>query len=106
MPRASDFSTTRMADANANRCNEGLRVLEDVARFVLDSSDLTSLLKDLRHNIVKEVANGLDDYILMLGARRSEEDVGYKPAEDIASRANLVELVVANAKRVQQSLRV
>ena len=106
MPRASDLSALRIADANANRCSEGLRVLEDIARFVLDNSDLASLLKELRHNIAKAVGKGLDDYVLMLSARRSEEDVGYKPSEDIADRSDLVELVVANAKRVQQSLRV
>ncbi|MSQ14397.1 MAG: thiamine phosphate synthase [Dehalococcoidia bacterium] len=106
MSTSARLSALRMADANANRCNEGLRVLEDVARFVLDNSELTSLLRELRHNIVKAVANGLNEYVLMLGARHTEQDVGYKPAGDIAPRTDLVELVVANAKRAQQSLRV
>ncbi len=106
MRTTSHLSTYRMADANANRCVEGLRVLEDVARFVLDNSAISSDLKDLRHNIVGAVSEGLDGYLLLLNARNSEDDVGYSPSEDTATRSGLVELVVANAKRAQQGLRV
>ncbi len=101
-----DLSTYRMADANTNRCIEGLRILEDVARFVLDNSGLSSELKDLRHAIAGAVDKGMDGYLPLLNARNAQDDVGYAPSEDAERRSGLVELVVANAKRSQQSLRV
>ena len=41
----------RILDANSNRSREGLRVCEEVARFVLNSHPLTKDLKRLRHAI-------------------------------------------------------
>ena len=39
----------RMIDAAVNRTGEGLRVVEDFTRFVLDDAHLTRLAKQLRH---------------------------------------------------------
>ena len=47
--RSSGASPRRMLDANGNRAAEGLRVLEDVARFVLDDARLAGIAKDARH---------------------------------------------------------
>ena len=41
----------RMIDANVNRTTEGLRVAEDIVRFVLDDEKLTSRLKHIRHEL-------------------------------------------------------
>ncbi|MEQ9460401.1 MAG: thiamine phosphate synthase [Phycisphaeraceae bacterium] len=41
----------RAIDANANRASEGLRTLEDVARFVLNREDLSREAKGLRHEL-------------------------------------------------------
>ena len=38
----------RIIDANLNRTAEGLRVLEDIARFVLDDAALSRQLKIMR----------------------------------------------------------
>jgi hypothetical protein len=35
----------RIIDASLNRTGEGLRVLEDIARLLLDDTDLTAQLK-------------------------------------------------------------
>ena len=43
----------RIIDANLNRIGEGLRVLEDIARLVLDDAGLSQQLKDMRHEMVK-----------------------------------------------------
>lgn len=43
----------RIIDANLNRIGEGLRVLEDIARLVLDDAGLSQQLKDMRHEMVE-----------------------------------------------------
>jgi len=102
----------RMIDANLNRMSEGLRVLEDVARFVLDDAQLSQRLRALRHELMRGTG-GLR--IELLSHRDSDEDVGRhcafsleqkSPVEQVAARQSLLEVVTANAKRVQESLRV
>ena len=63
----------RMIDADGNRAREGLRVLEDLARFVLDAGDLASGLKDLRHGVTATLASLP---LAGLAARDTEGDVG------------------------------
>jgi thiamine-phosphate pyrophosphorylase len=41
----------RLIDANLNRAREGLRVLEDLARFELDDAALSERAKQIRHGI-------------------------------------------------------
>ena len=43
-------------DAAANRAREGLRVVEDYVRFVLDDRHLTALCKQLRHDLTDALA--------------------------------------------------
>ncbi len=44
-------ATFRILDANLNRAREGLRVVEEYARFALDDAGLTARLKSLRHEL-------------------------------------------------------
>ena len=44
-----DDSILRMIDANLNRTREGLRVMEDCARFGIDDAKLSERLKIARH---------------------------------------------------------
>jgi len=94
----------RIVDANLNRLCEGLRVLEDIARFILNDPDLSELLKKLRHGVLPQ------DLILkdkILNARNSGKDVGaFLDVEGEGTRKNTASLVRANAQRVEQSLRV
>ena len=98
-----------MIDANLNRSSEGLRVLEDVARFLLDDAEISQRLRTLRHDLARETKSlsaGL------LSGRDAEHDVGRPRSKDkeltrgVTSLASLVGLVTANAKRVEESLRV
>lgn len=91
----------RVVDANLNRLGEALRVLEDVARLLLDDAALTERLKALRHRLIEGLA--VRDREL-LSARRAAEDVGAAPVPQ--ERASLASLVVANSRRAQESLRV
>ncbi len=94
----------RIIDANLNRVGEGLRVLEDLARLLLDDATLAQQLKTMRHELIRR------EWPLqqrLLQSRNSAGDVGAdmevageKPQKEIPA------LAVANARRVQQALRV
>lgn len=94
----------RLIDANIDRLGEGLRVLEDVARFLLNDAALCRRLKTLRHKLVRDVQPLEQE---LLSARRVAEDVG-APAKLPAGteHQDLVALVTANSRRVQESIRV
>ena len=52
MERSDDTSKTavlRIIDANANRCAEGIRVIEEIARFSRADGELSRRLKEIRH---------------------------------------------------------
>lgn len=94
----------RLIDANLNRMSEGLRTLEDVARFLLDDATLTAKLKSLRHGLAVEDASLKRN---LLSARDSADDVGaFAEADSEAQRQDLPSIVTANARRVEESLRV
>jgi len=96
--------TLRIIDANLNRIGEGLRVLEDIARLLLDDADLSQQLKNMRHEMVK-VDLSLEQQFLQ--ARNSEGDVGiYLEASNQKKYKELSTTVVANARRVQEAMRV
>jgi thiamine-phosphate pyrophosphorylase len=94
----------RLIDANLNRISEGLRILEDVARFLLNDASLSEQLKSLRHDLLGE------DWPLqrkLLLARDSVRDVGaFAQVPGELEREDLPAIVIANARRVQESLRV
>jgi len=101
-----------MIDANLNRSSEGLRVLEDVARFLLNDAELCQRLRTLRHDLAQET-RALR--VGLLSQRNAEYDVGHlyhipprwkESTMKAASLQGLLDLVTANAKRVEESLRV
>lgn len=96
--------TLRIIDANLNRIGEGLRLLEEVARLVLDDAELTQRLKNMRHELVR-VDWSLQKQLLQ--ARDAAGDVGID-LEAIGQKKEreLGETIVANARRVQEALRV
>lgn len=100
----SDLSLLRALDANANRCREGLRVLEDVARFVLDDAFFTESLKNLRHEL--ETVLSVVPAQRRLEARDTGQDVGtgLSTPEEFR-RSDWLSVVLANARRVQEGLR-
>lgn len=94
----------RIVDANLNRIGEGLRLLEDMARLILNDAELTQQLKNMRHELVRG-ERSLQQQLLQ--ARDSEGDVGVNmevPGEE--RRREIPVAIVANARRVQESLRV
>ena len=103
-PAASDVETLRVLDAASNRASEGLRVVEDFARFVLDDQHLTRLVKQLRHDLAEACA--ALPTAERHAARETQRDVGTNlstPAE--ARRADAWAVCSASCERVKQSLR-
>lgn len=97
-------SVYRILDANLNRATEGLRVVEEYARFVLEDAHLSAVCKQLRHDLMA-VAGRLPANQL-LAMRDVAGDVGTAistPSE--YQRVNAKAVATANLKRVEQSLR-
>ena len=92
----------RLIDANFNRLSEGLRLLEDVARFILNDAALSSRLKALRHDLLSDTKSFRT---ALLTERDSEGDVTAFARESM-SRSDISDVVTANARRVTESLRV
>ncbi len=104
MNGVSTAEVMRLVDENLNRFAEGLRVLEDAARMVLNDAALTARLKNLRHGLVRA---DLPFNLALLQARDSGGDVGASVlAPGQQEPRDFALLVVANARRAQESLRV
>jgi len=93
----------RIIDANLNRASEGLHLLEELARMMLNDTALTQQLKTIRHEILR------GDFAFnqtIVQSRDSVSDVGFdiEVAED--KERELPIAVVANARRVQEALRI
>lgn len=95
----------RLLDANLNRVAEGLRVLEDLARFAYNQKNLTEKLKKLRHTVRKTITQLSTQ---LLASRDAVNDLGLTISQQTNwdQKANLQELVLGNFKRVEEGLRV
>jgi len=91
-------------DANYNRAKEGLRVCEDVCRFIRDDQKSTARFKKIRHDLTAAVAVfGLKDIV---ASRDIARDVGRKTIAAESRRGSVGDIFYANAQRVKESLRV
>ena len=89
-----------MIDANVNRAAEGLRVLEDVARFHLNDASLSEHCKRYRHTIRHAFPN------CMLH-RDTRADVGTTiSTKEEQHRSSLHDIVIASSNRCCEALRV
>ena len=93
-------SLFRVVDANVNRLKEGIRVVEDIFRFVFNNRDISTELKTIRHSAT------LSNYSTFLTFRNIQKDVLKKTLNIENSRENISDLVFANIKRAQESSRV
>jgi thiamine-phosphate pyrophosphorylase len=89
-----------VVDANLNRLKEGIRVIEDIARYVHNDKNLSTSLKQLRHQCRVEP---LED---LLASRDSINDVLRPTMQSEMNRTDLRSILVANYKRGQESSRV
>lgn len=91
----------RIIDANVNRATEGLRVIEDILRFVYNDEKIYKKLRKIRHKIAKIFENFYSESVIQ---RESSIDPGKKTVEK--KYIKMKEILISNFHRVTESLRV
>ena len=98
---AEDLRVFQIIDANLDRAREGLRVLEDWARFGLGGNDFVAKIKNYRQilgknhlEVYKQSRNYIEDQFK--GLTHQEQN----------NRKNPEQIICSNAGRVQEALRV
>ncbi len=98
-------SIYRILDANINRAREGLRTIEEYFRFIRNDRIFTERLKQTRHRLI-EIENRLNRFKI-ISSRDSESDIGKNIINPSAgNKKDIFDLISANFKRLQESLRV
>lgn len=93
----------RIIDANLNRSREGLRVIEDIARFHINNVGVCRRLKQLRH----ELTDTVKDTKALISSRNSQKDIGKRFNLSLEGGGKKLKgLVTANFRRVEEALRV
>ncbi|NBV82540.1 thiamine phosphate synthase [bacterium] len=90
----------QVIDANINRVAEGLRVIEEYARFVAGHREMSERLSRLRHDIATHNPGWPDQ--LMSRDTHTDARAGEIPQR----RESIVALLQANCRRVTEGLRV
>ncbi|WP_141051971.1 thiamine-phosphate pyrophosphorylase [Aliarcobacter cryaerophilus] len=90
----------RLIDANLNRLREGIRVVEDIFRYIYNNKKISTKLKSLRH--IARTKN----YYELLETRDVENDVLRESIKSEQNREDLNSILIANFKRAQESSRV
>jgi thiamine-phosphate pyrophosphorylase len=103
-PQTDQSDLLRILDAAANRAREGLRVIEDYVRFSLNDRHLTEQLKECRHRLAQTEQRL--PAAQRLAARDTRGDLGTTlHTRREMQRQSLVEVVLADFKRVQEACR-
>lgn len=92
----------RIVDANINRVSEGLRVIEDIQRFIFNNGIMASRVRNLRHETRKSFCTHS-----LLQSRKATQDVGFKISQnsDLDKKETMESLLLSNFKRVEEGLR-
>ncbi len=90
----------RLIDANINRLKEGLRVVEDICRYIHDDRNITSKIKELRHQLQGMYSKNRLQYRDILG------DVQKNSTKSELSRKSIESVIIANFSRTEESSRV
>lgn len=92
----------RLVDANVNRAQEGLRVCEDIVRFILDDKKLQCSFKSIRHKVYIVASK-----IKLIKSRDVRKDIGrFSTIYSEGRRKTIVDVFRANIQRAKESLRV
>jgi thiamine-phosphate pyrophosphorylase len=92
-------SVHRILDANINRAAEGMRVLEDIARFVLENKKLCGAIKNCRHTLREQSQS--------IASRDTSGDVGTTiSTQQEDNRKSLHDVATAAGNRCGEALRV
>jgi thiamine-phosphate pyrophosphorylase len=90
----------RLLDANLNRLKEGLRVLEDINRYIFNHQEYTSEIKLIRHKL-QPFYN-----INRLTYRDIHLDIQKDSISSELNRTSIQDILIANFSRAQEASRV
>lgn len=93
-------------DANYNRAKEGIRVCEEVARFVLGSYRLTDRYKKVRHDLTKVLLGLPVSYRQIVGERNIRQDVGRASLRLDKKKIKIQDIFSSNIQRSEEAVRV
>ena len=99
-----DRTLFRIIDANFNRSREGLRVCEDICRFIMTNPKPAADLRSVRHSITKILKTLPRDQFV--AARDVKGDFGRRAKHDRNRRTDWKDVYFANLQRSKESLRV
>lgn len=94
----------RIIDANLNRASEGIRVVEDIARFSYNNKDMAGRLRTVRHSLRKKTDHLKDE---LLSSRDSVKDIGrvISSSNNLDKKDDVSNIINANFKRAQEATR-
>ncbi len=101
LEKLEDLRIAQIIDANLDRAREGLRVMEDWARFALGRKDLVKIFKNFRQTLGKH-------HLKLYKESRNfitDQCAGLSHPEQF-KRKNASSIICSNAARVQEALRV
>ncbi len=94
-------------DANINRAKEGLRVIEDIIRFLSKNKKYLKKIKNIRHSIDIITYQVAPEYKTLLDNRDSLSDAGRTvKTKGEFKREKITDILISNFKRAEESLRV
>jgi len=82
----------RLLDANLNRLREGIRVIEDIYRYIFNNKEIASQLKTIRHK------SRVDLYDELLNSRDIQNDVLKKSTPSEQNRKDLSSILIEEKK--------
>jgi thiamine-phosphate pyrophosphorylase len=100
-----DKNVLRIIDVNANRAAEGLRVCEEITRFMFNDTASTRALKRLRHRVQDIVNSSGIGRSLLYSSRDIKGDCGTDFCA-LEKRHSYEGVFFANMQRVKEALRV
>ena len=104
MRKRNDKKFDRIIDANFNRAKEGLRVCEDVCRFIFNKKSPTQNYKAVRHELTEAISSL--KILKVIRSRDIGRDVGRKSISVEFKRSGAMDIFYANSQRVKESIRV
>lgn len=99
-----DKGILRVIDANFNRAKEGLRVVEDIFRFILEDNTLRKKTRNVRHSLDVITQEKILKRAIL--SRDSKSDIGKRIDKLELKRSDASDLLYINLQRVKESLRV
>lgn len=96
----NQYLVHRMIDANLNRLKEGIRVIEDIFRFIYNDKEIAYQLKKLRHLAI------IDNYNEILQSRDIINDIAKESIATEIYREDIGAILHANFCRICESARV